>query len=373
MVDLTAHPATSSSVQRGFSDHRQSPAPGSNMLRSKSAVAIPVQTGVSVTIRSQLGGSGTNDSPSEQNVQSGSASSGQAQAQGRAGPSRQPQGPSRASVEAQGQATGPTQKKTQARTQAPTAGRSRLSPQDYLESTDEDSDADNYLATSSTQRKLEALVTKRNKAPSPQPVPVASPTTDRRGMIMREMSESLRRSKPMPELLTHNVVRSIGQATEWRLIISADLILERQKSSTNLAKHNTTQSQDRPPPIARPSVLGGGFLRPLTRVGHGHGNANANANGAGASTTAITRTQSTATLVGSHSHSPSGVTLGPAIGHGQPEPQAPPMMRSNTEGGRSRAGPSGTNTGLGTSVKVDRSELQRRSETMDTSYRMHGW
>ena len=73
-----------------------------------------------------------------------------------------------------------------------------------LESSGEDSD-DDYLATSETQRKIAELAAKRDA--KAQPVPVTphldengivqalSPTTKRRTIIMREMSESLRRSK----------------------------------------------------------------------------------------------------------------------------------------------------------------------------------
>jgi hypothetical protein len=80
-----------------------------------------------------------------------------------------------------------------------------------MESSDEESGDDDYLATSRTNRKLAELVAKRQGRAQalPQPQPIAagfqldehgvvqplSPTTRRRTIIMREMSESLRRSK----------------------------------------------------------------------------------------------------------------------------------------------------------------------------------
>jgi len=73
-----------------------------------------------------------------------------------------------------------------------------------MESSDESEEEDNYLATSSTQRKLAELVAK--KEAKTQPVAAvrfdesgraepSSPTTRRRNIIMREMSVSLRQSE----------------------------------------------------------------------------------------------------------------------------------------------------------------------------------
>lgn len=287
MVDLTLRPST---TQKDLTEFRSVPA-GPSILRSKSAVAIPVQTGVSVTIRSQGSGSGLNDSPSEQHYQPSSqeqtrSGSGEGNGKGKQG-------------------------------QAQSSSRTRLQQSDYLESTDEDSD--DYLATSTTRRKLEALAAKRDKS-AVQPIPVGSPTTDRRAMITREMSESLRKSESLwNQALTHADIDDV------------DIILERQKSSTNLVRFRP----DQVPPATRPSVLGGGFLRPLTRVGN-------------ASTTSLNRTQSTTNFDTS------------------PTSPAPPMTRSNTEGG-------GGISPVDAAVINKRAELQRRSETMDTSYRMHGW
>lgn len=148
MVDLTLRPVP---THKDLNEARSVP-PGPSLMRSKSAVAIPVQTGVSVTIRSQTSGSGINESPVED-------------------------------------------MSTRAQKAQPA--------QDYLETTDEESD--DYLATSSTRRKLEALAAKRDKGP--QPVPVASPTTDRRSLLTREMSESLRTSEFRYQLMV-KLVRS---------------------------------------------------------------------------------------------------------------------------------------------------------------------
>ncbi len=73
-----------------------------------------------------------------------------------------------------------------------------------LETSDEDTD-DDYLANSTTQRKIAELAAKRDTKTQPVPaghrldengvVQSLSATTRRRGIIMREMSESLRHSK----------------------------------------------------------------------------------------------------------------------------------------------------------------------------------
>jgi hypothetical protein len=169
--------ATSATAQKGHlhSTFSQSPI-GANLLRSKSAVAIPVQTGVSVTV--QQGSHGSNRSQTSQHS-NGSGAAG-------------------------------TRTKMDPKAQHP---RPRLRPPsaEHLETTDE-SESDDYLATSSTQHKLNSLLKQKEEAkaareaaalaPPIQPVPVAiSPTTDRRAMIMREMSESLRKSMSSCQVL----------------------------------------------------------------------------------------------------------------------------------------------------------------------------
>jgi hypothetical protein len=71
-----------------------------------------------------------------------------------------------------------------------------------MESSDESDGEDTYLATSSTQRKLDELVAKKEAKAQPvaavrfdQAAGPSSPTTRRRNIIMREMSVSLRQSK----------------------------------------------------------------------------------------------------------------------------------------------------------------------------------
>jgi hypothetical protein len=76
-----------------------------------------------------------------------------------------------------------------------------------MESSDEDSEAEeNPLANSQTQKRLEEMIAKREAKALPVPNPVrfdnpvgpVSPTTRRRTIIMREMSESLRKSESDP-------------------------------------------------------------------------------------------------------------------------------------------------------------------------------
>jgi hypothetical protein len=173
-LSMTSASASSATAHKGHlhSTFSQSPM-GPNLLRSKSAVAIPVQTGVSVTVQQGSGGSNTS--------QTNGNSHGNGNASGSGG------------------------------TRTGSAGlghpRPRLRPPsaEHLETTDE-SESDDYLATSTTQHKLDQLLQQKEAskaareaallAPPAQPVPVAiSPTTDRRAMIMREMSESLRKSE----------------------------------------------------------------------------------------------------------------------------------------------------------------------------------
>ena len=253
-----------------------------------------------------------------------------------------------------------------------------------------------------------------------------SPTSRRRAMITREMSESLRKSEPLTPV-------------QGILADSLDLILERQKSSTGtglrvafaphtrppplvtrrsgMSTHNsatdlkdyqyghplqrktslppdlqlppklvpplhTPQDRgDRPnqkyhhpllqglthpqphpsphsqpqeptqqvhypqPPLSadpirrqnRPTVLSG-FLRPLSRVGDN---------------VTISRTHSSAEL-----------TVSPTNVGDRPLSESTPMVRSNTDGDKGK---------YMEERDLQRRELQRRSETMDTGYRYHGW
>lgn len=125
------------------------------MIRSKSAIAMPVQTGVSVTSHA-------------------------------------------ASHSSNGSKRGP-------------GG-------EVMESSGEESD-DDYLATSQTKRKIEELSAKQNVKAQLVPgqrldengvVLPTSPTTKRREIIMREMSESLRRSE------CGKLSRANGKISYWK-------------------------------------------------------------------------------------------------------------------------------------------------------------
>ncbi|KAL1406881.1 hypothetical protein Q8F55_006290 [Vanrija albida] len=349
------------------------PAP-SGLARTKSAVAMPVQSGVSVTSRSHVSGTGTSEE-------------------------RRPSGPD--GVE--------------------------------MESSDEDSEDDNYLASSQVQRKLDELAAKREKRVMiPQLPPSAlasvsdnldeqgvvrplSPTTRRRTIIMREMSESLRRNiilerekssgrtnnfgqtRPPPSVHTSRlptVSSAVNLAQYGGHHVGYGAPLQRQRSQTsdvngfatqppggggsgggvglertnsqpNLAmmpgqqlRHPHAPSSPNLHPQASVSpetkrrgaqnVLGSGFLRPLTR----------------ATTTStisptLERTQSSVALNTSpspHAELSSPSPTGQRAGSNQFV--APAMVRSSTEDlERAR----------------HRRELARRSEHTDTSYRMHGW
>jgi hypothetical protein len=109
------------------------------------------------------------------------------------------------------------------------------------------------------------------------------------------------------------------------------------------------------------TVLGGGFLRPLTRVGN--------------SAATITRTQSSATLnehISPGSTSIVGVGVGAAVGMGHsksPSPvlsqgyEAPAMVRRSTEGDPREL----------PVLEQRRRELRGREAEGDTSFRAHGW
>lgn len=145
----------------------RSPTPGPSLLRSKSAVAMPVQSGVSITVSPH---GADHIMHHTRNTKK--------------------RAPSKDSIEKVGSS------RDLADLQRAPAGV-------VLESSDEDTD-DDYLATSQTQRKIAELSAKRDAKAQPVPaghrldengvVQPLSPTSRRRGIIMREMSESLRHS-----------------------------------------------------------------------------------------------------------------------------------------------------------------------------------
>jgi hypothetical protein len=182
LVDLQAaaeqphsHSALSSSrpTHKTIHAHTLGQSPGPSLLRSKSAVAIPVQTGVSVTVSKPLSRPVTNQDSDPPTLISND--------------------------------------------KAPPAlsNRARILPpsEEQLETTDEESQ-DDTLANENTKQKLAQLVQRKeaakvaksksiNSIPSGSEetrpsIPIAmatSPTTDRRAMITRELSESLRKSE----------------------------------------------------------------------------------------------------------------------------------------------------------------------------------
>lgn len=193
MVDLTALNQEENAAFRRTPTHANftmshSPALAPAMLRSKSVVAMPVQSGVSVTARSHKSGTSDDKRSHHSGTSDGKRSHRSATSDGRQAPE---------GVE--------------------------------MESDDDESEDDNYLASSQVRAKLEALNQRRaaraaaaaappptepTPPPVPAPVPVApgavplsgdfdeygvarpiSPTSRRRMIIMREMSESLRRSE----------------------------------------------------------------------------------------------------------------------------------------------------------------------------------
>ncbi|OCF44145.1 hypothetical protein I317_01937 [Kwoniella heveanensis CBS 569] len=378
----------------------RSPAPGPSLLRSKSVVAMPVQTGVSVTVpphalENAKGASHT--SKGSQNSKKG----------------------------------GSSQEKAKAAAE--------------LESSDEESNDDaNYLNTTQTKQKLAALAAKRDaktqaQAQHQSPPAIApatstqaqalpagprlneygvvtpmSPTTRRRNIIMAEMSESLRRNVVLEREKSSGGVRGSGGAATRvrpppsthtsRLPTHSSAVnltqyargepLERHNSHPTRGSHDTSQPSSHtgamappppPPPDPQrrrttPNILAGGnFLRPLTRVpalaqpqlsaqeqvlsrsqarSHGGNHTTfphpsqvvAFAEPRSGPSPTFERTQSTTNL--NFVASPSNAS--PAL-------EAPAMMRRSTDG-----------DGLH-KERERRKELARRRDTTDTSYRLHGW
>lgn len=158
-----------------------------------------------------------------------------------------------------------------------------------------------------------------------------------------------------PVIAQHNSSTSLHQPA------SPAAVCERRASDQAQADERQYRPLQPPPPRSRPTVLGSGFLRPLTRVGNTsptgqphpqsqYQNQNQNQN---QPPNGISRTQSSAAL---YSTSP---RISPATEH--PQTLAPPMLRSSTEG-------------VALDAQLERrKQLAKRSETMDTSYRLHGW
>ncbi|KAK4685571.1 hypothetical protein P7C73_g4574, partial [Tremellales sp. Uapishka_1] len=310
MVDLSAVPPAIRRNPTSANITSLGRSPNPNFLRSKSAVAIPVQTGVSVTAATM-------------------------------------KPPKRGSDE-----------------RRPPAGI-------VLESSGEESEDDSYLASSLTQRKIAELAARRDARTQTQPVPrpmdsgvvmddngvvqPLSPTTRRRTIIMREMSESLRRNIILERNMTS--IRANPSTQQPLNSRPAPLGTSRlpvtSSSAVNLTQYAhgaplqrvTSQPSNEPRRKSQPTVLGGGFLRPLTRVGEN---------------SPIGRTHSSATLSGP-SQSRSASPILPVPGDGL---EAPAMMRRSTDGDGLQ---------MQERERERKRELARRSGTMDTSYRLHGW
>lgn len=373
--------------------------PGPTILRSKSAAALPVQTGVSVTVGPHTPLHDNNEHSSVERHSKGS----------------------------HGSKVGESDDSRLAFKSAAKKPRQQRAPADVaLESSDDEASEDDYLATSQTRRKLAELDAKKaskdamgTTAPAPQVgfegangvvVPM-SPTSRRRAMITREMSESLRKNlilerqksstgtglrvafaphtRPPPlvtrrtGMSTHNSATDLkdyqyGHPLERKTSLPPDLQLppklvpplqtpqEREGRPSQKYYHPLLQGMAHPqphpssrsqpqeptqqvyypqPPLSadpirrqnRHTVLSG-FLRPLSRVGDNP---------------TISRTHSSAEL-----------TVSPTNIGGRPVGESTPMVRSNTDGDKGK---------YMEERDLQRRELQRRSETMDTGYRYHGW
>ncbi|WVF72055.1 hypothetical protein IAT40_006867 [Kwoniella sp. CBS 6097] len=409
---LDQQPALRSSPTHGqLPSLAKSPAPGPSLLRSKSVVAMPVQTGVSVTVPPHAleGAKGaSHHSKASQNSKKG----------------------------------GSSQEKAKAAAE--------------LESSDEDSDDDaNYLNTTQTKQKLAALAAKRDAKSQPQiqpqpsgtpPAPAQtqtqaqtqalpagprlneygvvtpmSPTTRRRNIIMAEMSESLRRNVVLEREKSSGGVRASGGASARvrpppsthtsRMSTHSSAVnltqyargepLERHNSHPTRGSHDSSQPSSHtgamappppPPPDPQrrrttPNILGGGnFLRPLTRVpalaqpqvsdqkqvlSRSQGRTLSHANNHNSFVQSQPQVAFVAPGSGSRSgpspsfertQSSTNLNLVASPSNASPAAlEAPAMMRRSTDG-----------DGLH-KERERRRELARRRDTTDTSYRLHGW
>ncbi|TYJ55393.1 hypothetical protein B9479_003896 [Cryptococcus floricola] len=380
MVDLPTvsedrAPIKSSPTHAQLTSLAHSPHPGPSLLRSKSTAAMPVQSGVSVTVTG-----GHISQAAGKNAATGSSSESH------------------------------KSKKTK--------------PVVELESDSEDGD-DDYLNTSHIHQKLAELDSKQeakskakaeagtqtssattasvNDAPPAQPAPASAaasralpvsaranefgvvqpmmtPTTRRRNIIMAEMSESLRRNvvlereksstglsrilsggssrtRPPPSMVpSHHSAVNLTQYAQPEPLVehhqpqSARNVnppypyglqdQDPQASSVPHHQHSTIEQRKRPAPNV---LAGGNLLRPLTRVGPMAAQEEA------ANMGSIGRTQSSGTL-GNGGRGETAV----------PQPQAPAMVRS------------ATTDGDGGQSQRERREW-KRINLMDTSYRIHGW
>ncbi|WVQ98882.1 hypothetical protein IAU59_006013 [Kwoniella sp. CBS 9459] len=393
---LDQHPSLRSSPTHGqLPSLARSPAPGPSLLRSKSVVAMPVQTGVSVTVPPHAleGAKGaSHHSRASQNSKKG----------------------------------GSSQEKAKAAAE--------------LESSDEESDDDvNYLNTTQTKQKLAELAAKRDAkttvqtqpqpAAAPATIPQAqalpagprlnehgvvtpmSPTTRRRTIIMSEMSESLRRNVVLEREKSSGGRGSTGgAATRARPLHSTQTSLvpthssavnltqyargeplERHNSHPTRGSHDTSQPSSHtgamaPPPPAPPDpqrrrttpniLAGGNFLRPLTRVpalaqpqlssqeqvlSRSQARSHNSHTSFAQPQVAFAEPRSGPSPAFERTQSSTNLNLVASPSNASPSLEAPAMMRRSTDG-----------DGLH-KERERRKELARRRDTTDTSYRLHGW
>ncbi|ODO10763.1 hypothetical protein I350_01360 [Cryptococcus amylolentus CBS 6273] len=363
-------PIKSSPTHAQLTSLAHSPHPGPSLLRSKSTAAMPVQSGVSVTVTG-----GHISQAAGKNAATGSSPE--------------------------------SHKKTK--------------PVVELESDSEDGD-DDYLNTSHIHQKLAELDSKQeakskakaeagssattasvHDAAPAQPAsaaasralpvsaranefgvvqPMMTPTTRRRNIIMAEMSESLRRNvvlereksstglsrilsggssrtRPPPSMVpSHRSAVNLTQYAQPEPLVQhhqpqsarnanppypyGHQDQDPHASSVPRQQHSAIEQRKRPAPNV---LAGGNLLRPLTRVGPMAAREEA------ANMGSIGRTQSSGTLGnGGRGESETAV----------PQPQAPAMVRS------------ATTDGDGGQSQRERREW-KRINLMDTSYRIHGW
>ena len=321
--------------------HTHGHSPGPSLLRSKSAVALPVQTGISVTVSNPLSRPVTSNQESTGPPTNTTTTTTTATT-------------TAATSHSNGNSNGISNGNSNSKTRPPAlANRARILPpsEEQLETTDEESQ-DDTLANENTKQKLDQLLQRKEAAKvakskginsigsgleatnrtSVAPVAMASsPTTDRRAMITRELSESLRKSESFSNPTMSN--------KSWKLI--SDLILERQKSSTSLSTYRHAPAHHPDPNQPRPNVLGRGLLRPMTRTE------------TSSPTGQLNRAKTSVNL--HRPQSSANLTISPGE-------QPPPMTRSNTLAG------DGDND-----WEARRAEVIRRSLADDTGYRSHGW
>nr|ODN87985.1 hypothetical protein L203_03190 [Cryptococcus depauperatus CBS 7841] len=333
----TENPFRSSPTHVQLTSLAQSPNPGPSLLRSKSAAAMPVQTGVSVTI--PIGNISKCDGSNDQESQHSS------KIENKLGLSKD-----ESDLSANYLNTAQT--------------RPKIAKLDLEQQTrDKVAQIDVEKAASPAQQTVRSQIQALPMGPRLNEFGVVepmTPTTRRRNIIMAEMSESLRRNvvlerekssggltrilsigssrnRPPPAMCpSHRSAVNLTQHTHREPLERTMSHPSRSASavSTYSRPHASGTALERRRPA--PNILSGGsILRPLTCVGS-------------AEEHSISRTQSTGTL---------------AIGQDGKsmisQMQAPAMVRHTTDG---------------EGIQREREKRDwKKSNLMDTSYRIHGW